>query len=388
MGYDLVNACIFCAGLLLGNQLVPRDGLQGDVGFAYATLARRYDVTSERVDGSDATPKFILAGLGNSWPAQDGLGAGTPASEWRGTVAFAPSHEEQERKELPDLERIVSTGTGRFENFAFVTRFALGARDSVEIAGGQRAYKSTDIINIGGGNSEFTEARSASASRIDILAGWRHRWKGLEGEAAIRWVKPSSYNSTANAFHQASGAFLGWEAEARWRSGPWSALLHGERMSGSLDVHRESAPIFADRDASLPASLEALRFGLGYTWPRSELFVSATYDRQHLPFVSLAVLGTETVAFDSGFDPDSLNKQVFGDVAFRYAFSPAIRARVSVRMGWGHETVTLTDSAGVLPTQTLKVLRRGIFGGSLSNQFGSPEVTFFVGADFAIGTPR
>ena len=33
--------------------------------------------------------------------------------------------------------------------------------------------------------------------------------------------------------------------------------------------------------------------------------LTATYDRQHLPFVALAVLGTETVAFDSGWDPDS-----------------------------------------------------------------------------------
>ena len=50
--------------------------------------------------------------------------------------------------------------------------------------------------------------------------------------------------------------------------------------------------------------------------------------------------------------------------------------------------MTLTDSAGVLPTQTLDVLRRGIFGGSLSDPLGSPEFTFFIGADFSIGAPQ
>ena len=67
--------------------------------------------------------------------------------------------------------------------------------------------------------------------------------------------------------------------------------------------------------------------------------------------------------------------------------APAIRARVGARLGWGDETVTLTDFTGVLPTQTLDVLRRGIFGGSLSDPLGSPEFTFFIGADFSIGTP-
>jgi len=81
------------------------------------------------------------------------------------------------------------------------------------------------------------------------------------------------------------------------------------------------------------------------------------------------------------------NEEIYLDLTFRYAFSPAIRARVGARLGWGDETVTLTDSAGTLPTQILDVRRRGIFGGSLSDPLGSPEFTFFIGADFAIGTP-
>jgi hypothetical protein len=115
--------------------------------------------------------------------------------------------------------------------------------------------------------------------------------------------------------------------------------------------------------------------------------LSTTYDREKLPFVSLAVLGTEVVAFDEGFDPFSDNEEWFFDLTFRYAFSPAIRGRVGARLAWGDESVTLTDSAGILPTQTLDVLRRGIFGGSLSDPLGSPEFAFYIGADFSIGTP-
>jgi hypothetical protein len=388
MGTDLVSACIFCAALMLGNDLSPRPGLSADIGFSYATLARRYDVTANRTDGSDATPKFLLIGLGNSWPARDDLGAGTPAAEWRVRIAFAPSHDEQERKADVDLERVLSKGTGRYENFTGLARFSLGLRDSIEIGGERRSHKATDLVNIGGQNQQFSEERSLTAERVDLAVGWRHRWRGFEAEAAFRWAKNSGFNATADSFHHASGNLLGWQAEVRWEQNGWTALLHGERMSGRLDVHRESFPAFEDRDVRLPGSLQAFRLGVGHSWPRMELLLSATYDRQHLPFVALAVLGSETLAFDSGFDPDSVTKQFFYDLAFRYALTPAIRVRVSVRMSWGSETVTLTDSAGVLPPRTLDVLRRGIFGGALSDPLGSPEPTLFLGADFAIGTPR
>jgi hypothetical protein len=326
--------------------------------------------------------------MGNSWPAKEGLGAGTPASEWRVRIAFAASHDEQERKADVDLERVLATGTGRYENFAALGRFALGARDSLEIGGERHSDKSTDLLNIGGENQEFSEQRSLTAERLDLAVGWRHRWKGWEAEAAFCGTKVSGYNATANSFQQASGNLFGAQAEVRWQRSGWTVMLHGQGVSGSLDVHRESFPAFADRDSRQPASLGAVRLGVGYSWPKTELLLSTTYDRQHLPFVALAVLGTETLAFDSGFDPDSVTQEVFWDLAFRYAFSPAIRVRVSVRLGWGDETVTLTDSAGVGPARQLDVLRRGIFGGGLSGSLGAPEPTLFLGADFAIGTPR
>ena len=62
----------------------------------------------------------------------------------------------------------------------------------------------------------------------------------------------------------------------------WTVLLHGERVSGSLDVHRESLPDFHDRDASLDASLEAFRLGAGYSWPRTDVMLSAGFELRPL----------------------------------------------------------------------------------------------------------
>jgi len=388
MGSDLVSACVFCAGLLLGIDLTPRPGLSSEVGFSYATLARRYDVTASRVDGSDVTPKFLLIGLGQSWPAPSGLGAGTPASEWRVRIAFAPSHDEQERKEDVDVERVTSKGTGRYENFAGLARFALGASNSVEIAGERRSHKATDLINIGGENQQFSEERSVTAERVDLGVGLRHRWPGFEAAAGVLWSKGAGFNATADSFHHATAKLWGWQGEVRWQHERWTALARGQRVSGNFDVHRESFPGFENRDTEEPGSLQQFRLGVGYAWPRLDVMVSAAYDRQHLPFVSLAVLGTETLAFDGGFNPDSLTKEYFYEATARYALTPAIRVFFTLRFGWGSETVTLTDSAGVLPTRILDVKRRGIFGGSLSDPLGSPEPTLLIGADFAIGTPH
>src|SRR5262249_21691885 len=146
-------------------------------------------------------------------------------------------------------------------------------------------------------------------------------------------------------------------------------------------------PEFADRDTSEAASLSAIRLGGGYSWPRTDLFLTTTYERQKLPFVAIAVLGTEQVAFDHGYDPNSVNDEVYFDLAFRYAVTRAIRSRLDVALAWGSETVTLTDPTGALPPLSLDVHRRGVFGGGLSTSIGTPEAAFFLGADFAIGSP-
>jgi hypothetical protein len=389
VGIELISACVFCAGMLVGMDLPPRPGLGAELGFSYSTLARRYEIGTT-IDTSDVTPKFVLAGMGSARFSPGDLGAGTPEFEWRARVGFGTSHDEQARRAQPELglPRVLANGTGRAENFALLVRIPVTRADSVEAAGEGRNNRSTDVVNIGGENQELSEARDLSSQRIDIGAGWRHRWPGLEAAAAFRWTKLSGYDATAQSFHDASGQTFGGEAEVRWRPGPWTFVLHGEYASGDIDVHRESFPEFQDRDAELPATLAAARVSAGYSWTRSDIWLSMTYDREKLPFVSLAVLGTEQVAFDGGYDPASDNEELFWDLAFRYAFSQVIRARVGARLAWGDETVTLTDSAGILPTQRLDVLRRGIFGGSLSDPLGSPEFTFFIGADFAIGAPR
>src|SRR5262249_23937638 len=96
---------------------------------------------------------------------------------------------------------------------------------------------------------------------------------------------------------------------------------------------------------------------------------------------------TEQLAFDRGYDTKSVNDEVYFDLAFRWAASPAIRIRLDVGLAWGSETVTLTDPSGALPPMSLDVHRRGIFGGGLSTSIGTPEAAFFIGADFAIGAP-
>jgi hypothetical protein len=77
---------------------------------------------------------------------------------------------------------------------------------------------------------------------------------------------------------------------------------------------------------------------------------------------------------------------VFWDVRYRHAFAGSLSALVALRLGYGQETVTLTDTAGAV-VSTLHLRRRGIFGGGLSGQLGSPELTFYVGANFALGSP-
>jgi hypothetical protein len=185
-----------------------------------------------------------------------------------------------------------------------------------------------------------------------------------------------------------SGGIFGGAVGGRYRCGGWTALLDAEYLNGSIDVHEESFPAFAPRDSQKDATLESLRVGVGYSWPRTDLFVTATFDREKLPFVALAVLGTETVAFDGGYSPDSTNKEFFGDLTFRYAFSPAIRARIGLRLATGNETVQLSDALGSRPPLTEQVDRGGRWGGGIATSLGYPELTLFVGADFAIGAPR
>lgn len=384
MGTDLVSACVFCAGVLLGMEAPPLPGTSAEIGLAYSTLARRYEIGPNREDISDVTPKFILIGMGNARPPRGELGAGTPEREWRLRLALGPSHDEQVQKPIEGIGRTVATGTGRYENFALLYRLPVGPRDSMEVAWNRRTHKATDLVNLGRENFVFSEQRVLSAERVDVALGWRHRWRNLEASVGLRYVKPHGSNATAGALHISRGSLLGAQAEARLRRGHWLFSLGAERASGSIDVHEESAPDFDSRNFRGDASLEALRLGIVRSWPKTDLFLSATYDRTRLPFVALAVLGTETVAFDGGFHPDSRTRQWIWDLSLRHTVAPSVQARVFLRGVYGRETLTLTDSAGLLPSRQLKIFHEGAFGRGLSGGLGSPDIVIGVGAGLSL----
>src|SRR6266540_1052073 len=261
MGSDLVSACVFCAGLLLGVDLPPAPGLQVEVGFSYATAARRYQIEPGRDDLSDVTPKFVVIGLGGARAAEAGLGADTPSAEWRLRVALAPSHDEQEQTPF-SLQNTTAAGTGRYENFAIALRYPLGERDSLEAAADRRKHRATDLLDIEQERFLFSEQRQLSAERIDVGLGWRHRWPGLEAAVSGRYVRPAGSHATAGAFDLAGGRL---DRRAQREPSP----LRAPRLPGSgearglsrrnrLCVARHGAAS-AGNPRQVPASIRLLR---------------------------------------------------------------------------------------------------------------------------------
>lgn len=386
---DLVSACVFCAGLLLGMDAPVWSGVSADVGVTYATVARSLDRTGTAGghDLSDVTPKFLFVSAGGARGAQGDLGAGTPEAEWRLRVALAPSHDEQEQTPF-STANTTATGTGRYENFAILLRQSLGDRDSLEAGWNRRTHKGTDLVNLGGERFVLGEERTLSAERVDVGLGWRHRWEGLEAAVSARYVKPSGSINTENLFILAGSGIWGGGLELRARRGRWTVWGSGELASGSISVHEENAPDFHAREFSAPARLEAYRFGAVFSSGRTEALATLTWDRSRLPFVSLAPLGTETVLFEQGYHPDSTTREFFGEATLRYALRPAVRVRAFLRLGYGDETVLLTDATGVRPDERLDVHRSGVFGSGLSKALGSPQVTLGLGVDFKLDTAR
>jgi hypothetical protein len=383
VGSDLVSACVFCAGLLLGMELPPPPGYSTEAGFSYATAARRLVTGPESDDTSDVTPKFVLVGLGWSQAAAAGLGAGTPEAEWRLRVALAPSHDEQEQTPFA-VTNTTATGTGRYENFALLGRYPFSARDSVEVAWNRRTHKATDLLDIAHERFFLSEQRILSAERADVAVGWRHRWTGIEAALSARYTRPSGSQTTSATARLSEGTIYGGALEARARPGRWTLAASAERESGSIGVHEESQPAFVAHDFDGKATLEAYRISVGYAAGKTELFLQTTYDRQRLPFVAFAVLGTEVSALESGYHPESQVSMVSWDLTARYTFVPGFSLKVLLRSSSGDETVTLTDPAGVLPRQQLDVQRSGVFGAGLSGVLGGPEVSLGIGAEIAL----
>lgn len=350
---------------------------------SYATLSRRNDGTAGLFDTSDVTPKYALIGAGYARSAGAGLGTGTPAVEWRARFVVGPSHDEVSRRVI-DETPILTTGTGRYLNFALLGRLPIGERDSIEVAADRREHAVTDYANLAFEQPPtFLGQRTLEASRLDLAAGWRHRWKGLEAAASVRAVWPHGRTESEESLYRAKGSLWGGAVEGRYRLGRWTLSFVAERTSGSLDVAERSASAGVDRKIRSDARLQSFRPGLSFAFGRNELFGSVAFERQRLPFVSFALTAAEASALDRGLHFDSDVKQVFWDVRLRRAFAPSFSALLALRLGYGLETVTLTDSGGTL-VERLHLRRRGIFGGGLSGQLGSPELTFFLGASFAL----
>jgi hypothetical protein len=387
---DLVRACVFCAGLLLSTEAPVWPGLSGEIGVDYATMARSVDRPGGH-DLSDVTPKFLSIGAGWARLAPGTLGAGTPATEYRLRVALAPSHDEQEMTPF-STSNVTATGTGRYENFAILLRQSLSERDSIELTEERRTHKGTDLVNLGGERFVLGEERTISAERIDVALGWRHRWEGLETAVSGLWVKPTGSIGTAGTFRIGGSGIWGGGLELKSRHGAWTAWASGDYASGSVDVHEESFPDFVSHDSREPARLETYRAGVLFAPApgagRFEASLSGTYDRSRLPFVALAPLGSETNDFERGYHPDSTSREYAAELAVRYRLSRAIRVGTFLRLGYGDETVVLTDPTGVLPARRADVDRSGVFGGGLSKTLGQPAVTIGINADFKLDTSR
>jgi hypothetical protein len=386
MGIELVNACVFCAAMLFGTDLPVAPGLGAEMGFSYSTFSRKYTAPGAREDVSDVTPKFVVIGLGNSRAPSADLGAGTPMSQWQVLFTVAPSHDESARRPNDAYGQVTSTGTGRYENFAGIGRIPLGERDSVELAFERRSDEATDTINVGGSDHNITQERTIGAERVDFGGGWRHRWPNLEVSAAFRYAKISGSVAEQGSTNNGSGGLFGGELEGRWRRGRWTFVLHGAYFGGSLNVFQQSLPNYVVTELKAGSSLSAIRGTIGYSWPRTDLFLTTTYDRQDLPTAPLAVLGTESLLYDQGYRPESSAHDLFFDLLWRYRFASRLRMRVGLRLAWGSETNTLIDTNGG-PSRVLSDIERGgDFGGGLSNFLRSPQLAFLVGAELFLGS--
>jgi hypothetical protein len=324
-----------------------------------------------------------LVGVGYARRAAPGLGTGTPAFEWRARLAVGPSHDE-ERRRVTDETPILTTGTGHYLNLALLGRLPVGERDSIEVAADRREHEVTDFANLVFEQPPtFLGQRKLEARRLDLAAGWRHRWKGFEAAASVRSVQPHGRSESDESLYRAKGSLWGGAAEGRWRLGHWTLSFVAERVSGRLSVAEQSASAGVDRERSWDARLQSFRPGLAFSFGPNELFGSVAFEKQRLPFVFFALTAAEASALDRGLHFDSDVKQVFWDVRLRRAFAPAFSALLALRLGYGLETVTLSDSGGAI-VERLDLRRRGIFGGGLSGQVGSPELTFYLGVDFAL----
>ncbi|MGH9443319.1 MAG: hypothetical protein ACRD16_13720 [Thermoanaerobaculia bacterium] len=375
MNSDLFSACVFCASWLLGGDHPAPPSFSAEIAAAYASMQRQNRTAgSTGDDRSDVTEKLTAVGLRDVRLAPAGFGAGTPESELRLMVSFPNSHDEaDEGSGAPG--RIVATGGGRYENYSLLARRRVTQSDSVEIGFEQRRHKITDLVDLGGSKFQISEERDLIAERIDYFAGARHRWNGLELAAAWDHATIQGKNNTASSVISARGHLDGALVELRARKGSWGAAISAEALSGSLPVAAEFQPDFASRTRSSPAWTEALSGTVSRAAGKWDVFVSAFLDRSRLPFVSLAVLGAETRATDSGNRLDSLAREWGYEVSLRREVAPGVWPRIFYRAVHGNETVGLLSQDGA--SGQLRVRRGGGFPGN--------EFVVGLAAQFQIG---
>ena len=368
MGTDLVSACIFCAGLLLGMDLTPRNGPVRSDGLLLRDDGPplRRDAGASRLLGRDAEVRARRPGQCAGPPRTDSARERRPPSGGP-AIAFATSHDEQERKALAelDLDRILTTGTGRYENFALLGRVEGGR---ARLGGGRRSTaareSATDLINIGGENSDVLRARSLSAAASGLArsagdtAGRDSRPPSAftATQARRATTRPPAPSRTPRARSAAA------RREARWKRGGWTcaAAWREDVAATSTCTARACRTSPTATRRSRPRSRPSASGG-GYSWPRiGSLRSRRPTSARSCPSSRSPCSATETVAFDSGLRPGLDQRGALLDLAFRYAFTPGdSRAAWASRLAWGTETVTLTDSAGRPPPIVLDVLRRG-----------------------------
>jgi hypothetical protein len=371
---NLLSACVFCGSLLLRGALTPPARYSAAIAGGYSTFQRENE--SDDRDRSDVTEKFTAVGLGWARLPAGQSGAATPASEWRLSATFPNSHDEAKEGEgVPD--RIRATGGGRYENYSAILRTPLGERNSLEFGFEQRRHKITDLVNQGGSNFQLSGERDLISERIDFQAGARRRWRGLEVAARGGLALIQGKYNTADDLILSRGHLLGGGVEARWQRGAWLASFDAEALSGSLPGSEEDAPLFVSQHTHAAAWTESAALTLQRSIKKTDIELSASLDRSRLPFVTLAVLGAEARAFDSGYHPVSRANDWSVDLAVRWEAFPGVFPRVFFSTTHGTERIALSDRSGAQPDRTIRATRGT----------GFPGTTFLVGlgAEFSIG---
>ena len=354
-------------------------GGSGEISGGYATFQRRLATGSG--DQSDVTQKFVAAGV--RWIPSGSFTEGTPATEVRATAMFPNAHSESVERE--GAERVLATGSGRYESFSVLARGALSRSLSVEGGAMHRRYTDTDLVNIGGPPFSFTEERQVVAERTDYTLGGRLRpkgepWKGFE--LAARWEHSfiQGKYSTAAAVTNALGVLDGAALELRLSRGAWSASLSGQAVAGTLPRSFTALPSFEGFDGRAPAFIRSARLAASRAFGRYDVFVALITEQTRLPFVALSPLGQETRAFDSGSLADSRTRELEVELAVRVRFQSGLSPLFFFRSASGSETVDLTHPVSEGTGQRIDVERGGY------SPFGmSPRWSGLVGVSVEFG---